>query len=104
MSGEPGDNRHFEGAREPRASDTDLIRESPSAAPVQQALVLRTSYGVSQAGRSMQYEHTGGMLVTRDGNRDGKRVGILTERDFLPRIEDRCSGPATPPMTMREGA
>ena len=54
MSGEPGDNRHFGGAREPRAYDTDLIREPPSAAPVREALVLRTRDGVSQALRAMQ--------------------------------------------------
>jgi hypothetical protein len=102
MSGEPGDNRHFRGAREPRASDTDLVREPPSAAPVQEALVLRTSDSVSQAVRAMQCEHTGCVLVTRDGSRDSKPVGISTERNILLRVDDRCKSPATLPM--REGA
>jgi len=48
--------------------------------------------------RAMQREHTGCVLVTDDGSRESKLVGIFTERDVLLRIVDRGKNPATLPM------
>jgi CBS domain-containing protein len=49
--------------------------------------------------RAMQREHRGCVLVTDDGTRDSKLVGIFTERDVLLRIVDRGKNPATLPLS-----
>jgi CBS domain-containing protein len=81
-----------------------MFRKQPSAAPVQEALVLRTPDSVTQAVRAMQREHRGCVWVAGDGCRDSKLVGIFTERDMLLLIVDRGKNPAALPVTMREGA
>ena len=48
--------------------------------------------------RSMQREHRGCVLITDDGTRASKLVGIFTERDVLLRIVDRGKNPATLPL------
>lgn len=99
MSGEGGEDQNREGAREARGFDTGLIREPLSSVPVQEPLVLGSDETVTRAVRAMQREHTGCVLVTNDGKRDSKLVGIFTERDILLRIVDRGKNPATLPMS-----
>lgn len=104
MSGEPGGDPHFEGAREPRAFYTNLFLKQPSAAPVREGLVLRTPDRLTQAVRAMQRDRRGCGWVAGEGCRYSKLVGIFTERDMLLQIVDRGENPATLPVTTREGA
>ncbi len=53
---------------------------------------------VTEAMRAMQREHTGCVLVTDDGTRTSKLIGIFTERDVLNRIVYRGKNPATLPL------
>ena len=75
------------------------MREPLSALPVREALVLATDATVTEAMRAMQREHRGCVLVTDDGTRTSKLVGIFTERDVLLRIVDRGKNPATLPLS-----
>ncbi len=59
---------------------------------------MSTSDPVTDAMRSMQREHRGCVLITDDGTRASKLVGIFTERDVLLRIVDRGKNPATLPL------
>lgn len=78
--------------------DSELIRAPLSALPVREPIVLSTQTSVTEAVRAMQREHKGCVLVTDDGTRDSKLVGIFTERDVLFRIVDRGKNPATLPL------
>ena len=101
MSDELADDPYFEKLERPRESrgfDASLIREPLTELPVRQTLIMSTSSTVTDAMRSMQREHTGCVLVTDDGTRDSKLVGIFTERDVLFRIVDRGKNPATLPL------
>jgi CBS domain-containing protein len=99
MVDDHGDDPYFERPRERRGFDTSLIREPLSELPVREALVMSTRDTVTDAMRSMQREHCGCVLVTDDGTRDSKLVGIFTERDVLLRIVDRGKNPATLPLS-----
>jgi len=98
MSDELGDDPYFErpGARE---FDAALVREPLSALPVREAVIFGTGDTVTEAMRAMQREHRGCVLVTDDGTRQSKLVGIFTERDVLLRIVDRGKNPATLPLS-----
>ncbi|MDJ0848926.1 MAG: CBS domain-containing protein [Myxococcota bacterium] len=98
MSDDLGDDPYFEHPRERRGFDAGLIQESLSEIPVREALVLSTGATVTDAMRAMQREHRGCVLVTDDGTRNSKLVGIFTERDVLNRIVDRGKNPATLPL------
>ncbi len=89
----------FQSPREQRGFGTDLIQAPLTALPVHEALVFCASDTVTDAMRAMQREHTGCVLVTRDGTRHSKLVGIFTERDVLFRIVDRGKNPATLPLS-----
>jgi CBS domain-containing protein len=78
--------------------DAELIRAPVTALPVRDALVLSAQSTVTEAMRAMQREHCGCVLVTDDGTRQSKLVGIFTERDVLFRIVDRGKNPATLPL------
>ncbi len=95
MSDDLGDDPYFEHPRERRVFDADLIQAPLSELPVREAVVLATESTVTEAMRAMQREHRGCVLVTDDGTRASKLVGIFTERDVLNRIVDRGKNPAT---------
>ena len=99
MSDELGDDPYFEQPGDPPRFNADLVREPLTQLPLRDALVMACSDTVTQAMRSMQREHTGCVLVTDDGTRDSKLVGIFTERDVLFRIVDRGKNPATLPLS-----
>jgi CBS domain-containing protein len=98
MSDEIGDDPYFERPREPRGFDKNLIQAPLSDLPVREALVMASTDTVTEAMRAMQREHKGCVLVTDDGTRSSKLVGIFTERDVLLRIVDRGKNPATLPL------
>ena len=81
-----------------RGFDADLIRAPVTALPLRQALVLSAQATVTEAMRVMQREHRGAVLITDDGTRRSKLLGIFTERDVLFRIVDRGKNPATLPL------
>jgi CBS domain-containing protein len=93
------DDPYFERPRKRRGFDTDLVRVPLSELPVREALVLPAHATVTEAMRAMQREHRGCVLVTDDGTRQSKLVGIFTERDVLLRIVDRGKNPATLPLS-----
>ena len=99
MTDDLGDDPYFESPREGRDFDAALVREPLSALPVREALVLAADATVTEAMRAMQREHRGCVLVTDDGTRTSKLVGIFTERDVLLRIVDRGKNPATLPLS-----
>ena len=99
MSDELGDDPYFEKPREPRGFDASLVREKLSELPVREAVILGSNDTVTEAMRAMQREHRGCVLVTDDGTRLSKLVGIFTERDVLVRIVDRGKNPATLPLS-----
>ena len=94
------DDPYFEKPSKSRggAFDADLIRESVTALPVREAILLAPAATVTEAMRAMQREHRGCVLVTHDGSRQSKLLGIFTERDVLFRIVDRGKNPATLPI------
>jgi CBS domain-containing protein len=99
VSDELGDDPYFERPRELRGFDANLVREPLTQLPVREALVLGSANTVTEAMRAMQRDHTGCVLVTDDGTRSSKLVGIFTERDVLIRIVDRGKNPATLPLS-----
>ncbi len=99
MIDELGDDPYFEHPRERRIFGADLIQESLSELPEREPLVFSTGATVTEAMRAMQREHRGCVLVTDDGTRNCKLVGIFTERDVLNRIVDRGKNPATLPLS-----
>jgi len=99
MTDELGDENYFESPRERRAFDAGLVQEPLSEIPIREALVLASAATVTEAMRAMQREHRGCVLVTDDGTKQSKLVGIFTERDVLLRIVDRGKNPATLPLS-----
>ncbi len=75
------------------------MREPLSEIPVREALVLSAEATVTEAMRAMQREHRGCVLVTDDGTKQSKLMGIFTERDVLLRIVDRGKNPAALPLS-----
>jgi len=94
------DEAYFDRPKRPRrvGFDEELIRAPVTALPVREALVLPAEATVTEAVRAMQREHRGCVLVTDDGTRQSKLLGIFTERDVLFRIVDRGKNPATLPL------
>ena len=90
-----GDDPYFEKPRDSRDFDAGLVRESLDVLPVREAVILASADTVTEAMRSMQREHRGCVLVTDDGTKESKLLGIFTERDVLLRIVDRGKNPAT---------
>lgn len=99
MSDDLGDDPYFESPRERKGFDADLIQGALSDLPVREAIVLAAAATVTEAMRAMQREHRGCVLVTDDGTKSSKLVGIFTERDVLYRIVDRGKNPATLPLS-----
>lgn len=98
MSDDLHDDPYFERPRERRGFDAGLVQEPLSELHVREALVFSAAATVTEAMRAMQREHRGCVLVTDDGTRNSKLVGIFTERDVLIRIVDRGKNPATLPL------
>ena len=99
MSDDLADDPYFETPGDKRVFDHGLVREPLSEIPVREAIILAASSTVTEAMRAMQREHLGCVLVTDDGTRSSKLVGIFTERDVLLRIVDRGKNPATLPLS-----
>jgi CBS domain-containing protein len=99
MRDELGDDPYFERPSARRAFDAALVAEPLSEIPVREPLILAASASVTDAMRAMQREHRGCVLVTDDGTKLSKLVGIFTERDVLLRIVDRGKNPATLPLS-----
>ena len=93
-----GDDVYFEISRGTREFDASLVREPLSSVPVREPLILSAADTATAAMRAMQREHRGCVIVTDDGTRDCKLLGIFTERDVLLRIVDRGKNPATLPI------
>ncbi len=98
MIDELGDDDYFEKTRDSKDFDASLVREPLSAVPVREPLILSASETVTVAMRAMQREHRGCVIVTDDGTRTTKLIGIFTERDVLLRIVDQGKNPATLPI------
>ena len=98
MIDELGDDDYFEKTRDSKDFDASLVREPLSAVPVREPLILSASDTVTAAMRAMQREHRGCVIVTDDGTRATKLLGIFTERDVLLRIVDQGKNPATLPV------
>lgn len=98
MIDELGDDVYFEKTNDSREFDAGLVREPLSAVPYREPLILAASDTVTAAMRAMQREHRGCVIVTDDGTRESKLLGIFTERDVLLRIVDRGKNPATLPI------
>ena len=98
MSDDLRDDPYFETPRERRGFDADLIQGPLTELPVRGLLTLSATDTVTSAMRAMQREHTGCVVVTDDGTKQSKLVGIFTERDVLFRIVDRGKNPATLPL------
>jgi CBS domain-containing protein len=91
-----GDEGYFEGESHIRGHfDVKLLRSPVSSLPVRPSIVLSSNSSVTDAVRAMQKQHRGCVLVTDDGTRDSKLVGIFTERDVLFRIVDKGRNPAS---------
>lgn len=94
------DESYFDRPRERQSTgfDAELLREPLRVLPVQRPLVMRGSDTVTDAMRAMQREHRSCVLVTDDGSKDSKLIGIFTERDVLFRIVDKGRNPASLPL------
>jgi CBS domain-containing protein len=94
-----GDESYFERAqRETEGFDAGLLREPLGVIPAQKPVVLKPDDTVTDAMRAMQRDHRGCVLVTDDGTKDSKLLGIFTERDVLFRIVDKGRNPAALPV------
>ena len=92
------DEAYFEKRSGSPGFDAALVREPVSAVPSREPLVLPPDETATTAMRAMQREHRGCVIVTDDGTKASKLVGIFTERDVLLRIVDRGKNPATLPI------
>lgn len=93
------DEAYFEERRGARAFDEALLRARASVLPARKPLIRGESDSVTDAIRSMQGEHRGCVLITKDGTSNTPVVGIFTERDVLFRVVDRGRNPATLPLS-----
>ena len=94
-TGDLGDESYFDRPREREGFDAKLLREPLSELPVRDAIVFAPGMTVTDAMRAMQREHRGCVVVTDDGTKSSKVIGIFTERDVLFRIVDKGRNPAT---------
>ena len=88
-----GDESYFE-EETSRIFDASLLQEPLKSLPTRQPLVFAPSDSVTDAMRSMQAERRGCVLVTADGTRESRLLGIFSERDVLLRIVGRGRNPA----------
>ncbi len=94
-----GDESYFEPSeRESEGFDAGLLREGLGVIPAQKPVLLKPDDTVTDAMRAMQRDHRGCVLVTDDGTKDSKLLGIFTERDVLFRIVDKGRNPAALPV------
>jgi CBS domain-containing protein len=93
------DEAYFDSAAKHRVFDSALLREPTRVLERRKPIVLSPQSSVTDAIRSMQGEHRGCVLVTRDGTPATAIVGIFTERDVLFRIVDRGRNPVTLPLS-----
>ena len=94
-----GDEAYFEAAdAEDRVFDAALLQEPLKRLARREPLVFSSQASVTEAMREMQRERRGCVLVTADGARTSRLLGIFTERDVLYRIVDRGRNPADLPL------
>ena len=94
-----GDESYFERSeRETEGFDAGLLREPLGVIPAQKPVLLKPAHTVPDALSAMQRDHRGCVLVTDDGTKDSKLLGIFTERDELFRIVDKGRNPAALPV------
>lgn len=98
MTDELADDPYFEDAGKGRNFDASLVQEPLGEVGVREPLIMAADDTVTEAMRAMQRDHRGCVLVTDDGTKQSKLVGIFTERDVLVRIVDRGKNPATLPL------
>ncbi len=94
-----GDAGYVDRPRQHRGGfDAELLREPLTILPVRSPVTLSPNNSVTDAMRAMQSEERGCVLITDDGTRESKLIGIFTERDVLVRIVDRGRNPAALPI------
>ncbi len=78
--------------RRPRKMlDDDVLNEPITEIATRNLLVHSPDTVVSVALKSMQEQHSGSVIITRDGTPGTHVEGIFTERDVLHRVID-CAG------------
>ncbi len=94
------DEAYFDDDRvtEPRSFDTRLLQEPVTVLTTRSPLIYSESTPTSEAMRAMQSEHSGVVLVTKDGSAGSPLLGIFTERDILLRVINRGRNPAETPL------
>ena len=91
-----GDEGYFEEEAKPqvRGFDARLLQEPISVVSTRAPLLFSEDASTSAAMKAMQSEHSGVVLITRDGSAQSPLVGIFTERDILLRVINRGRNPA----------
>lgn len=84
--------------RRPRAFDTNLLQEPVTVLSTRSPLIFAELAPTSEAMRAMQSEHSGVVLITKDGSAGSPLLGIFTERDILLRVINRGRNPAETPL------
>ena len=93
------DENYFEMPRTTeRVFDAALLREPVAVLPVRRALTVSPNTTVTESMRMMKSEHRSCVVITDDGTRNSKLMGIFTERDVLFRVVDRGRNPAALPI------
>jgi CBS domain-containing protein len=94
------DEAYFDDDRVKRARsfDTQLLQEPVTVLATRSPLIFSEATATSEAMRAMQTEHSGVVLVTKDGNANSPLLGIFTERDILLRVINRGRNPAETPL------
>ena len=109
MTGLTGTSDYTMGAREDeayfdddrvrgRSFDTNLLQEPVTVLATRSPLIFSESTPTSEAMRAMQTEHSGVVIITKDGNANSPLLGIFTERDILLRVINRGRNPAETPL------
>ena len=96
-----GDEGYFEEESKPqvRGFDARLLQEPISVVSTRAPLLFSEDASTSAAMKAMQSEHSGVVLITRDGSAQSPLVGIFTERDILLRVINRGRNPAETPLS-----
>lgn len=95
-----GDRDYFEDDQgsKPQAFDASLLEEGLHILPARPPLVFSPSDTVRKAMAAMQSDQRGCVLITEDGTKESRLIGIFTERDILFRIVDGGRDPETLPL------
>ncbi len=83
-----------------RRFDEELLRAPTSVLSRRIPIVFSEDASVQVVMRAMQAEHRGVVLISEDGTRQSRLIGIFTERDVLLRVVDRGRHPSE--VSLRE--